>query len=323
MYAFFIFKNENLIVRSPIIEKKLYFWGTNMPATQHTSCLLCASSVLEKLAPYHEVGLVKCNSCNFVFSERVPTMETLIDYYSNNYERTSYLSPITIKRYNELLDGFEAFRKTGKILDVGAGYGFFLEVARDRGWEVHGTELTEEAVEHCRTKGITMFKGEFHDLDLDPEAYDVIVSIEVIEHINTPIQFVETAKKVLRKDGLFYLTTPNFNSILRYRLKEQYNVIEYPNHLCYYTSKTLSKLFTEHGFEPLNMKTTGLSLTRLRTSKDKDKDSGEFVCETSDDEMLRFKIERNPALKALKFSTNGMLNMLNVGDSLKAHFVKK
>ncbi|MDB3905897.1 class I SAM-dependent methyltransferase [Crocinitomicaceae bacterium] len=293
-----------------------------MPTTKHNTCLLCTSSDLEKLEHYQEVGLVKCKSCNFVFSERIPTLGDLIDYYSNNYQRTSYLSPITVKRYNELLDGFEPFRKTGKLLDVGAGYGFFLEIARERGWEVHGTELTEEAVEHCRGKGIKMFQGEFHDLDLDPDSYDVIVSIEVIEHINTPKDYVSTAKKILRKGGLFYLTTPNFNSILRYRLKEQYNVIEYPNHLCYYTSRTLTKLFTENGFQPMNMKTTGLSLTRLLTSKDKEKDSGEFVCETSDDEMLRFKIERNPALRALKYSTNGMLNILNVGDSLKAHFIK-
>ncbi len=293
-----------------------------MPTTKHNTCLLCTSSDLEKLEHYQEVGLVKCKSCNFLFSERIPTLGDLIDYYSNNYQRTSYLSPITVKRYNELLDGFEPFRKTGKLLDVGAGYGFFLEIARERGWEVHGTELTEEAVEHCRGKGIKMFQGEFHDLDLDPNSYDVIVSIEVIEHINTPIEYLNTAQKVLRKGGLFYLTTPNFNSILRYRLKEQYNVIEYPNHLCYYTSRTLTKLFTENGFQPMNMKTTGLSLTRLRTSKDKEKDSGEFVCETSDDEMLRFKIERNPALRALKYSTNGMLNILNVGDSLKAHFIK-
>lgn len=289
----------------------------------HRHCLLCNSSELEKFDTYQEAGLVKCKSCSFVFSERIPTMETLIDYYSNNYQRTSYLSPITIKRYNELLDQFEPFRNTGRLLDIGAGYGFFLEIAKERGWEVHGTELTEEAVEHCRGKGITMFQGEFHHLNLDIESYDVIVSIEVIEHINTPIEYVETARKVLRTGGLFYLTTPNFNSILRYRLKEQYNVIEYPNHLCYYTSRTLTKLFTENGFQPMNMKTTGLSLTRLLTSKDKDKDSGEFVCETSDDEMLRFKIEKNPALRVLKYSTNGMLNIFSVGDSLKAQFIKK
>jgi len=292
-----------------------------MPATKHTNCLLCNANNLVSLKDYSKVGLVKCGSCNFVFSEKIPTKQELIDYYSNNYERTSYLSPITIKRYNELLDRFEIHRKTGKLLDVGAGYGFFLEIARQRGWEVYGTELTDEAVNHCREKGLSMYKGEFQNLDVEAESFDVIVSIEVLEHINNPIQYIEKAHQVLRKGGVFYLTTPNFNSFLRYRLKEQYNVIEYPNHLCYYTTKTLNKLFTENGFQKLGIKTTGISLTRLRTSKGKSEQ--EFVCETSDDEMLRYRIEKNPALRIVKSSTNGVLNALKMGDSLKGYFQKE
>lgn len=292
-----------------------------MPASTHTSCLICSSSDLETLDTYSEVGLVRCSSCSFVFSNRIPSMQELVDYYSNNYERTSYLSPITIKRFNEILDRFEPFRKTGKLLDVGAGYGFFMEIARERGWDVYGTELTDEAVEHCKSKGLKMFKGEFHELDIEPESFDVIVSIEVLEHLNTPIQFANTANSILRKGGILYLTTPNFNSILRYRLKDQYNVIEYPNHLCYYTPQTFQSLFTTHGFNKMEIKTTGISLTRLRTSKGKS--DQEFVCETSDDEMLRYRIEKNPALKVMKSSTNGVLNLLKKGDSLKGYFQKK
>ncbi|GAB5418337.1 MAG: hypothetical protein Crog4KO_15590 [Crocinitomicaceae bacterium] len=248
-------------------------------------------------------------------------MQELVDYYSNNYERTNYLSPITVKRFNEILDRFEPFRKTGKLLDVGAGYGFFMEVAKQRGWDVYGTELTDEAVEHCESKGLKMFKGEFHKIDFEKESFDVIVSIEVLEHLNTPRNYVNQAHKILRDDGVLYLTTPNFNSVLRYRLKDQYNVIEYPNHLCYYTPHTLQKLFSESGFNKVDVKTTGISLTRLRTSQGKS--DQEFVCETSDDEMLRYRIERNPALRAMKSSTNGVLNLLKMGDSLKGYFQKK
>ena len=294
-----------------------------MTATEHTSCLLCASPTLTSLSSYEEVGLVKCQACGFVFSKLIPTMEELVDYYSNNYERTKYLSPITVKRFHEILDRLEPYRKTGKLLDVGAGYGFFLEVAKQRGWEVYGTELTDEAIVHCESKGLNMFKGEFHKIDFENESFDAVVSIEVLEHLNTPKEFVAKASQILRKGGILYLTTPNFNSVLRYRLKDQYNVIEYPNHLCYYTPQTLQKLFSENGFNKLELKTTGISITRLRTSQGKGKPDREFVSETSDDEMLRYRIERNPALKAVKSSTNGVLNLLKMGDSLKGYFQKK
>ena len=120
----------------------------------------------------------------------IPSSEALYEYYSNNYERTSYLSPITINRYNEILDRFEAYRKTGNLLDVGAGYGFFLEIARQRGWTVYGTELTDEAVNHCTGKGLTIFKGELQNIDFGNLEFDVIISIEVIEHINNPIEYM-------------------------------------------------------------------------------------------------------------------------------------
>lgn len=294
-----------------------------MSSTSHTHCLLCASDRLRVLNDYTETGLVQCEDCSFVFSQRIPSKQELYDYYSAHYERTSYLSPITIKRFHAILDTLEPFRNTGKLLDMGAGYGFFLEIAKQRGWDAHGTELTDEAVEHCRAKGMTMFKGEFQDLNIAPETYDVIIFIEVLEHLNNPVEYISKAHKVLRPGGIFYLTTPNFNSFLRYRLKEQYNVIEYPNHLCYYTSKTLQKLFNDNGFDSLTIKTTGISLTRLRTSKGKGKPDHEFVSETSDDEMLRYRIEKNPALKMAKTSTNGLLNLLKMGDSLKGYFQKR
>lgn len=290
-------------------------------SNEHTNCLLCNTENPTALKDYPKVGLVKCDSCKFVFTRKIPSKEELIEYYTNSYERTSYLSPITVKRYHELLDRFEPYRKTGRLLDVGAGYGFFLEIARERGWEIFGTELTDEAVNHCREKGITMFKGEFQDIPLEPESFDIIISIEVLEHINNPIEYVEKAHEVLRKGGMFYLTTPNFNAYLRYRLKEQYNMIEYPNHLCYYTAKTLRKLFNEHGFRTQRVATTGISLTRLRTSKGKS--NQEYVSETSDDEMVRYRIEKNSFLRIGKRITNSILNLLKIGDSLKGSFIKE
>jgi 2-polyprenyl-3-methyl-5-hydroxy-6-metoxy-1,4-benzoquinol methylase len=215
---------------------------------ENTTCLMCGSDQLNDLEQFSHAFLTKCQRCSFIFSKRIPSETELNEYYSSNYDVTRYFSSITEKRYNELLDQFEAQRKTNKILDIGAGYGFFLEVAKKRGWEVYGSEITDEAIEHCEKKGITMFKGPVSDIDFEKESFDIVVCIEVLEHLNTPLKFTKKVSELLRTDGYLYLTTPNFNSVLRYRLKEQYNVIEYPNHLCYYTPQTLNKLFTSNGF---------------------------------------------------------------------------
>ncbi len=287
---------------------------------EHTTCLICDSSNLKELPDYSDAFLTKCQDCSFVFEKKIPTSAELVEFYDNNYERTEYFSSITIKRYNELLDGFEKYRKTNNILDVGAGNGFFLEIAKVRGWNVFGTELTKKSVETCEMKGVQMREGCLHNVGFDENQFDVITSFEVIEHVNNPKSLVKEMYRILRENGKVYITTPNFNSLLRYRLKSKYDIIGYPNHLCFFTKKTLRKLFSEAGFNVQQIKTTGISLTRIKTSKGKSNQA--YVSETSDDEILRHKIENSRFLNFGKKVANWGLNLFGVGDSLKGDFEK-
>jgi len=177
-----------------------------------TNCICCGSNQLNPLKSFENASLVKCASCSMVFSSRNPTIVELESHYQG-YGRNDYLSPITIKRYNEILDQFEKVRKTNRLLDVGCGIGYFLEVAKKRGWEVYGTEFTDEAIRICQTKGIQMQQGVLNPQNYSVESFDVITSFEVIEHINTPNAEMKNITSLLRKGGYFYVTTPNFNSL--------------------------------------------------------------------------------------------------------------
>jgi 2-polyprenyl-3-methyl-5-hydroxy-6-metoxy-1,4-benzoquinol methylase len=270
---------------------------------------------------YAVAHLCRCEACGFVFCQRIPAIEELKACYStDNYERTCYFSPITEQRYNELLDSFAKYRKTNNLLDIGAGSGFLLEVAKRHGWNVRGTEFAEDAIEMCRKKGIHVDKGELAELGFEDNSFDVITGIEVIEHLNNPTEITKEIFRILRPGGVVYLTTPNFNSLLRKRLKSEYDVISYPLHLCYYTKGTLKKLFTDQGLQSLKISTTGISLTRFRTSTGKS--NQQYVSETSDDEMLRYRIEKRWYMRWGKHSLNALLNLFKVGDSIKAGFIK-
>lgn len=259
-----------------------------------------------------------------LFFRKIPSEQELADHYEG-YGRQDYLSDVTIKRYEELLDSFEPYRKTNRILDVGCGIGYFLEVALRRGWEVHGTEFTQEAVDICKGKGIEMRKG-----ILNPENYkeqfDVITSFEVLEHIYNPQEEISNFNKILRDGGLVYLTTPNFNSLLRYRLKDQYSVITYPEHLSYYTPKTIYKLFRNNGFRSIKIETTGISLSRLKNGRNQNKVQKKVVekpiSQNSTDEKLRQATESNLLLGWMKKMINFLLSVFGVGDSLKVRFGK-
>ncbi|MEI8137465.1 MAG: methyltransferase domain-containing protein, partial [Bacteroidota bacterium] len=258
---------------------------------KHTNCLICGCDKLKPLIGYYKRhGLVKCSDCNFVIMERIPEKEELDKHYvSYSYDSVQNLSPITVTRYQTLLDEFEKYRKTNKILDVGCGRGWFLVEAKKRGWEVYGTEFSPMAIKLCTDSGISMAEGVLDPSKFESKDFDVITSFEVIEHINNPNQELEAISTLLRKGGLFYITTPNFNSLMRYYLKADYNVIEYPEHLSYYTKSTLNCVVKKHLLEPIKFQSTGISITRINASKNTNQENK--VVREDSDEVLRRNID--------------------------------
>jgi 2-polyprenyl-3-methyl-5-hydroxy-6-metoxy-1,4-benzoquinol methylase len=284
--------------------------------SQFKACLLCGSENVFALPGYERHQLVKCPSCEFIFCRPIPSIDELKTHYES-YPRANSISEITIKRYNELLDSFEKYRKTNNMLDVGCGDGYFLEEAAKRGWRVFGTEFTDEAIAVCTKKTIHMTKGAIQAESYESGFFDVVTSFEVIEHINNPVEETRIYKTILRSGGLLYITTPNFNSISRLMLGPRWNVIEYPEHLCYYTRSTLKRLLMQVGFEPKEAHTTGVSISRFRRSTNGDASIGNRA-----DEAMREKAENNMVYLLLKRSINFLLDLSGKGDSLKATFVK-
>jgi 2-polyprenyl-3-methyl-5-hydroxy-6-metoxy-1,4-benzoquinol methylase len=285
--------------------------------TKHTICLQCDSDQLNPLERYHEAGLVSCKACHFVFCDRIPTQSELIAHY-NTYPRHDNISEITIKRYQELAKKFEPFRLKNTWLDVGCGNGHMLYEAKKLSWDVYGTEFTDRAVEICNSKGIQMNQGALDPANYQEGQFDIITFVEVIEHINTPNKELKDFHYLLREGGLLYITTPNFNSISRNILKEEWSIIEYPEHLCYYTAETLHNALVRNGFEKLELQTTGISVSRMSKGH-KNHDSEK----KSKDESLRDLTETKFWAQKSKALVNSILDFFKKGDTLKALYIKK
>lgn len=284
-----------------------------------TKCLITEKKDLFPLKGYEAAYLVKSKSSGFVFCSKVPTDVEILKHYTNYPIGYGVDSAITTIRINEVLDGFEKFRKTNNMLDVGCGPGLFLIEAQKRGWKVYGTEFTDNQLAYLNDKGINTFKGKLTNDSFEDEQFDVIISSEVIEHINNPVEEMQQFHRLLRKGGLAYITTPNFNALERFLLKGNYNVIEYPEHLCYYTPKTIDLLLTNSGFEKLKITTTGISIARIKKSlKRKNNEPTENI---ASDEMLREQLETGYK-RHIKSFINELLNFFGIGNSLKVWYVK-
>lgn len=295
-------------------------------------CVLCESDRITPLKRYESCELMNCRKCGFVFQSKIPTAKELRDLYEPNdeyvYGVDSFISEVTIKRYHELLDRFESFRLHNTILDVGCGVGYFLEVAKYRGWDVYGTEFSKKAIQKCTDKGIAMQQGQLDTSNYKLSSFDIVVSFEVLEHISDPNEDIGAISSLLRPGGIAYITTPNFNAASRKITGADWDKILYPDHLCYYTKRSISAMFKKHPFHPIKIETTGINISNLNfkfqkiNGEPKTADSGSQAS-GYDDEAFRENIEKHKSLQAVKYLANYFLNQFGIGDALKATFQKK
>lgn len=98
-------------------------------------------------------------------------------------------------------------KKAKNLLEIGAGIGRDTLFFSDQGLDVLATDLTEENVAHCREKGLLAEVMDVCDLNLPPESFDAVYSLNCLLHV--PKAEFQTALqsifRVLKPDGLFYL----------------------------------------------------------------------------------------------------------------------
>lgn len=210
--------------------------------------------------------LVTCGECTTVFQPRAPELERLAEWYEYmghhpaNYETT----PLIERRLARLVDALEPFRSSDRLLEVGAGGGGFARVATARGWNVYATEISPSCAERLRkTHGERLFEGDLADVPFEPGTFDVVVMMEVVEHLSDPASYLRAAWRLLHPDGCVFLTTPNLRGVSGRHWGYRWHIIS-EEHLTYFDSRSIEKLLTTAGFSKPRLLTTGIDLTTAR-----------------------------------------------------------
>lgn len=159
------------------------------------------------------------------------------------------------------LDFFKNIDTYVKILDVGCGDGFFLELLRDLGFQrLSGIDLSEPMLRRARMKGLKVNKGNIYDIK-NIQDYDVILLMDVLEHLEQPKLGLKKLYNALKTNGILFLNIPVCDSISKRvirlifsktRAKQMKNWDE--THIGSYSRKEVIDMLKETGFNILEAK---------------------------------------------------------------------
>lgn len=206
--------------------------------------------------------LVKCKECGLVYVNPRPTSREIErinkEIYDSEEYRIRYFRDRKIfeKWFKKKLREIERYSKKRKILDVGSSYGFFLDIARKRGWETHGIEKNIPAVRYAREKlGLNVFEGTIEDGKFVENCFDVITLWDVLEHIPDPTTFLKKLKTVLKRNGLICIQSPNIESLIADYKKERWDWLTPNDHLFHFSPSTLAAILRKSGFKVISITT--------------------------------------------------------------------
>lgn len=235
-----------------------------MSLAASSPCALCGAAAGYRLA-FHKAGIpiYRCVACGV--GKAAPEEFDAASYYDasyfsggrsdgySNYAEAGAVLRAQFEHEEKLLRKLGA-PQGGRLLELGCAYGYFLDVAKDR-YQVSGLELCEDAVLSCNARGYRdVHRGEVSagSLARFPQA-DVVVMLDVIEHLPDPADALEAASHKLKPGGLLLMTTGDFASWFARLTGTQWRLMTPPQHLWFFTPHSLQALCERLGLELVHL----------------------------------------------------------------------
>ena len=227
-------------------------------------CCICDSNTGR---PYKQIGnyiLLQCPKCNLVYltqgffrqEEFIKDAKTDLDHKEKQkIEYWSFPSlfdkhrPVFEKFFKERLQRMTKYNKNIEtLLDIGCGYGFWMDYCEKRGIETQGFDISSEAVNYAKDQlGLNVTHDDLIGFQKD-RRYDVAILFDVLEHLEDPNKALQKCRTLIKPKGLLYLQVPN---LIGFRIPNDHGY-GLPHHLWQFNPKSLSLLLEKNGFDVLD-----------------------------------------------------------------------
>jgi 2-polyprenyl-3-methyl-5-hydroxy-6-metoxy-1,4-benzoquinol methylase len=186
-----------------------------------------------------------------------PSLENLGKYYESEdyishtdnkrslFEKLyHFIKSIALKNKLNLINSFQP--KKGRILDIGAGTGDFLSVAKNDGWQTIGVEPSDRAKAIAKNKGVSFVSA---TSELENHSFDVISMWHVLEHVPDLDKQIKELKRLLKPTGTLIIAVPNFKSFDAQHYGKFWAAYDVPIHFWHFSKTAIKLLFENEGMK--------------------------------------------------------------------------
>ena len=225
-------------------------------------CEVCGNKDVDKFSLKYtraDFQVTDCDVCGFSFIPQFYRKQIPYENYRDDEVLKSVRAGnnyIKFRRHKLRIKLIKKFQKTGKLYDVGVGWGHFLHTAQVLGFEASGVEISELMHHYATTDlKLNVVHDDFYNLELPENNWDVVTMWDVLEHISEPQKAVKKINKMLKKDGFFVLQVPQIDSKVAKKQKQNWSMMSI-EHINYFSKKTIKTLLEDNGFEIVKIKSS-------------------------------------------------------------------
>jgi SAM-dependent methyltransferase len=221
-----------------------------------TGKLFTTATDIEYFTTNAQFRFFECTNCSILFIHPVPMDQLKLIYPKNYYSYTAinnsllfnvknYVDSLYYKKIIKLVPGDSI-----RVLDIGGGTGTLLTAVKKSDSRINFTQIVDidlEAQVIAQENGHKYFNGTIESFE-DKSPYDVILMINLIEHVAQPDIILKKAASLLTPTGIIIIKTPNYKSLdARLFQKSYWGGLHCPRHWVLFTKKSITNLANNSG----------------------------------------------------------------------------
>jgi len=221
-------------------------------------CPFCSSQKIRKPFRMTEIHQIyRCQDCRLEFKEAL-SKDKLQVLYDREYECLELRKDQAIhmesrlylaERYvDNIVHELGIDLAKARVLDYGAGPGNVSEALRKAGADVTAVENNEFALKNLSARGI---QAQPTLNGLRNESFDLVLCVEVLEHLRSPWQALEDLRRLLKPEGVIYISTPNNRGANALIHRGRWREYLKSAHFFFFNAHSITRLLLETGYSSI------------------------------------------------------------------------